>query len=133
MPPCRSNVRPMKVQQSRDGPGTDPTVGFDVREFYTLWLVAVLLYGAGDTITSIAILGLGPGLVEANPLIRTLVQAAGVPGLVAVKLIALIACLFVSLSARRLGGDPLVYYGPPAMLAIVGAFTTAFNARLLGW
>lgn len=123
----------MNADRSNDAAGGAQSARFDVREFYALWLVAVLLYGAGDTVTSIAILGLGEGLVEANPLVRSLVDAAGVPGLVAVKLAALTACLAVSLSSRRFDGDPLVYYGPPAMLAVVGAFTTVYNARLLGW
>lgn len=123
----------MKAHRSNDAPGAAPYARFDVREFYALWLVAVLLYGAGDTVTSIAILAVGEGLVEANPLIHALVGAAGVPGLVAVKLVALTTCLAVSLSSGRVERDPVVYYGPPAMLAVVGAFTTVYNARLLGW
>ena len=115
-----------------DVPGQAPDRSL-VIEFYWLWFLAALTYGAGDTVTSIAILGFNPSVSEANVLIRLLVSRLGFGGLVGLKLAVFSCCLLLSDTPDSLNRGPIGYYAPPIVLTLVGAFTTAYNAHLLGW
>jgi hypothetical protein len=103
---------------------------FDEQEFRRLWLVAVATYGVGDVVTTIALAQFSTALAEGNTALRAALDGFGQGGLVALKLGVLLACLAVSVDAAR-RGDRVLYYLPPALLAVVGAFTTAYNLRLL--
>jgi hypothetical protein len=109
---------------SLDGTPYDPT------EFSWLWVVATTTYGAGDVVTTVALVGFSDSVVEANALLRAAIDTFGLWGLVGFKLAAFFSCLTVSLLGAR-DGDSTLYYGPPAVLALIGAFTTVYNVRLL--
>jgi hypothetical protein len=103
---------------------------FTPEEFTRLWLVASLTYGVGDVVTTIALIRFAPAVAEGNAIVRAAFDAFGESGLVVVKLAAFFLCIGISLySAQR--GDRFGYYLPPAVLAVAGAFTTAFNLRLM--
>jgi len=112
------------VPASLDGTPFDPT------EFSRLWVVSTATYGVGDIVTTIALVGFSDSVNEGNALLRAVIEGFGLWGLVGLKLVAFFACLTVSLYGAR-DADAALYYGPPAMLAVVGAFTTAYNLRLL--
>ncbi|GAB3328184.1 hypothetical protein [Haloplanus salinarum] len=103
---------------------------YDLTEFSRLWFVATTTYGVGDVVTTIALVQFSASVSEANAVLRTAIDAFGLWGLVGLKLLAFLVCLGISLAGAR-DADPLLYYGPPTTLALVGAFTTAYNVRLL--
>jgi len=103
---------------------------FDPAEFSWLWLLSAATYGVGDIVTTIALVRYSAAVAEGNALLRMAIEAFGLSGLVGLKLIAFLTCLAISLYGAR-DADSAIYYGPPAILALVGAFTTAFNLRLL--
>ncbi|MEF8856903.1 MAG: hypothetical protein V5A16_05715 [Haloplanus sp.] len=103
---------------------------FDPTEFSWLWLLSAATYGAGDVVTTIALVQHSEAVAEGNALLRSAIDAFGLSGLVGVKLVTFFVCLAVSLHGAR-DADSALYYGPPAMLAVVGAFTTVYNLRLL--
>lgn len=100
-------------------------------EFYWLWIVATTTYGVGDVVTTVALLYFEASVGEANALVRVATETFGLWGLVGVKLAVFFLCLGLHVFAIRDTDDPVVVYAPPAVLAVVGAFTTAFNLRLL--
>lgn len=103
---------------------------FDPSEFSRLWLLAVTFYGVGDIVTTVAILQQSALVSEANPLLRAVYDSFGLSGFVGLKLAAFGLGIAVSLHGDR-HADRFVYLLPPATLAVVGAFTTALNLRLL--
>ncbi|MFB6194187.1 MAG: DUF5658 family protein [Halobaculum sp.] len=103
---------------------------FSEREFTRLWTVALATYGVGDIVTTLAVIRLTDRIGEANPLVRVAVAQYGETGLIALKLAVFGLCLALSLSSAR-ADDRWGYYLPPALLALVGGFTTALNLRLL--
>ncbi|MXR41855.1 hypothetical protein GRX01_10970 [Halobaculum sp. WSA2] len=103
---------------------------FEDREFSWLWVIATGLYGVGDIVTTLALIGYIPAIDEGNLEMAVAVESFGLVGLIALKAVVFGACLAVSLWGAR-AGDRLVFYTPPALLAVVGAFTTAYNPRLL--
>jgi hypothetical protein len=102
---------------------------FSETEFTRLWFLAAVTYGVGDVVTTIALFG-SPRLQEANVVLSTAIQAFGQVGLVGAKLTVFGLCIAVSLWSAH-AGDRFGYYFPPTALAVTGAFTTAFNLRLL--
>lgn len=100
-------------------------------EFYWLWILATTTYGVGDVVTTLALLYFDSGVREANALVRLAVDSFGLAGLVGLKLAVFFLCLGVQVYAMGDTDDPVVVYAPPAVLAVFGAFTTAFNVRLL--
>lgn len=100
-------------------------------EFYWLWILATTTYGVGDVVTTVALLYFEASVGEANVLVRAAVDNFGLAGLVGLKLAVLVLCLGVQVYAMADTDDWVVLYAPPAVLAVVGAFTTAFNLRLL--
>jgi hypothetical protein len=99
-------------------------------EWYLLWGIALLTYGVGDGLSTIAILST-PGVVETNVLIRWLVGMYGHAGLIGLKLTVFFVCLGVSLYGSRIERDAVLYYAPMVLLTVVGVFTTAVNIGLL--
>lgn len=103
---------------------------FDGTEFSRLWFLSTLTYGVGDIVTTLALLGYDAAVNEGNLLLRVAIESFGLWGLIGLKLFAFFICLGISLYGAR-DADSALYYGPPAMLAVVGAFTTVYNVRLL--
>lgn len=103
---------------------------FDPTEFSWLWLLSAATYGVGDIVTTIALVRYSAAVAEGNVLLRVAIEAFGLSGLVGLKLLAFLMCLAITFQGAR-DADSVLYYGPPVILAVVGAFTTAFNLRLL--
>jgi hypothetical protein len=103
---------------------------FDPAEFSWLWVLSTVTYGVGDVVTTVALVRHSATVREGNALLRAAIEAFGLSGLIGLKLFALFACLAISLYGAR-DADAALYYGPPATLAVVGAFTTVYNLRLL--
>jgi hypothetical protein len=102
----------------------------DRAEFTRLWLVASATYGVGDVVTTIALLEFSTTVREANAIVRASVDLFGQPGFVALKIAVFLACIFISVNGANTE-DRLLYYLPPVVLALFGAFTTSLNIRLL--
>ena len=94
-----------------------------------VWLLALLAYGVGDAATTFAVVA-SPLHAEANPVVARVVAAFGTEGLLALKLAAFSVCSALSLWGG-LRKDPFLRYMPPAVLAAMGATTTAVNLALL--
>lgn len=103
---------------------------FDEREFTRVWLVATATYGVGDVVTTMALFRFSATVYESNALLRRALETFGQAGLVGLKLAVFLVSLAVSVYAAR-RADRFLFYLPPVVLAVVGAFTTAFNVRLL--
>lgn len=106
-------------------------VSLEREEFSRLWLVAAATYGVGDILTTLAIVQYSTAVTEANALVRGAIAAFGTPGFAALKLAVFGLAIGISVYAAREMGDRTLYYAPPVMLAVVGAFTTVYNLRLL--
>ncbi|WP_435118408.1 hypothetical protein [Halolamina sp. C58] len=104
--------------------------GADSREFVLLWAIAAATYGAGDVLTTLVLLYRNPNVVETNALVRAATDAFGPAGLVGLKLGVFLLCLAISVGATG-RDDRALYYLPPVALALIGAFTTSMNLRLL--
>jgi hypothetical protein len=85
-----------------------------------LWVVAVVLFGVGDLVTTLA--GLGLGLAEANALPRHFLRNHGFAGMVALKLLSLGCCRILW---RVLPRPHRI--GVPLGLALLGAWVSAWN------
>lgn len=116
----------------RDALGLDGTP-FEGRtdEFYWLWILATATYGVGDVVSTVALLYFDDAVAEANALVRVAVESFGLAGFVGLKIAVFGVCLGVQVTAMADTDDPVAVYAPPAVLAVFGAFTTAFNVRLL--
>lgn len=100
------------------------------QEFYWLWILATATYGVGDIVTTLTILYFDVGVREANLLMQRAFDGFGQNGIIALKFVIFIACLSISLyAAEKL--DWQLYYAPPVVLTLVGAFVTAHNLRLM--
>ena len=102
---------------------------YDERAFRWLWLIPLATYGVGDIVTTITLLRFTTAVNELNGLIILVVDAFGLPGFVALKLVVFLACLGISLLGAR-GEDPVLYYFPPIVLSLVGTFVTVMNLQL---
>lgn len=91
-----------------------------------LWVLAVALYGVGDTATTIAGLGAAT-VVEAGPIAGPFIERAGVGGLLLLKAGFLAVCALVWSVVRTPGR-----VGIPAALAVVGLVVTSWNLAMLG-
>lgn len=103
---------------------------FSAEEFARLWLIATTTYVVGDSVTTLAIVHHSSTVAEGNLVMAAAIDAFGGAGLVGLKSVAMLFGIAVSLYATR-EQDRLLYYTPPAFLAVVGAFATAYNFRLL--
>lgn len=104
---------------------------FDPAEFYWLWIVVATTYGVGDILTTLAITGARPGVTEANAIVAAAIAQFGPAGLVGIKLGIILTGVAASLYGVAVLGDRMVYYAPPAVLALTGAFATVYNLVLL--
>lgn len=104
---------------------------FDPDTFSRSWLLAVGTYGVGDVVTTIAIVYFVPFYTEANPVVRFAIESFGGGGFLGLKLIVFYVCLGVALWGGVFDDDPLLFYGPPALLTLFGAVVTAMNLGLL--
>lgn len=103
---------------------------FDARTFTRLWLLALATYGVGDVVTTIALIEYSPTVSEANALIRLSIDHLGLLGLVLLKYLAFGVAIGISLLGAA-DADRFLYYLPPIVLSLAGAFTTIYNARLM--
>ncbi len=98
--------------------GTVPVLGGYDRE---LWIVALLLYGIGDTLTTVVGLSAG-GVAEAGPIAKPLIETYGRLALVGIK--AVVFPVFYAVwSILRTPGRVAV----PFALALVGGVVTVWN------
>lgn len=104
---------------------------FSEVSFVRVWMLALVTYGVGDVVTTIALVWFVPGLGEANPLVVFAVATFGGGGYLALKLLAFFASLGISLWAGFQEADPVFFFGPPLLLAAVGAVLTGYNLWLL--
>lgn len=104
---------------------------FDESRFGDLWLVAAATYGVGDVVTTIAIIYFTPLYTEANPVVRFAIETFGGGGFLGLKLLVIYCCIAISLWGGLLDDDPVLFYGPPAVLAVFGLVVTAMNLQLL--
>jgi hypothetical protein len=104
---------------------------FGVDGFSSMWFLAAATYGVGDIVTTIAIVYFSPTLTEANPAIRWAIINFGGGGFLGLKLLVLYACIGISLWGGVLDEDPLLFYGPPALLTVIGVLITGMNLSLL--
>lgn len=98
-------------------------------EFSRLWTVALATYGVGDIVTTIALLNFVERVDEANVLLQSVVTSHGQAGLVGLKFAVFLVGITTSVYGDRVD-DWVIYYLPPTVLAVFGAFATAFNLRL---
>lgn len=99
-------------------------------QFYVLWAIALLTYGLGDTLSTLAIIT-APDLKEANILIQFIVTHYGQAGLIGLKTAVFVGCFAISTYGASGERDAVLYYLPTILLGAVGAFTTIFNLGLL--
>lgn len=113
-------------------PVGDRSTAYRVRtlEFYLLWGVAALTYGVGDFLSTIAAVYLVPGLVEGNPVIATVLEVAGIPGFVAVKIAVFVIAIGVSVRGAN-ANDWITYYAPPIFVTVLGLGLTTWNVSLI--
>jgi hypothetical protein len=102
----------------------------DADEFTALWTLPTLTYGVGDLLTTMTVAYAATAVAEANPVVAAALAYGGVTGFVALKLGVLFCAVALCVRAAR-ANDRLSYYGLPALLAILGAFLTVYNLRLL--
>lgn len=106
-------------------------VSFSAEAFSAAWLFALAAYGVGDVVTTIALVWFSPFHVEANPVIAAAIGAFGGGGFLAVKLLVFYLCIGISVWYGARDDDSLLFYGPPAVLCVLGLVTTGANLALL--
>ena len=100
------------------------------REFYGLWFLAALTYGIGDVVSTLYATVAVPGLIEANPIVGTLLSASGLPGFLLLKLLVLFVLISVSVQGAR-RRERFSYYWPPVVATGIGLLLTGWNVRLV--
>jgi hypothetical protein len=108
----------------------DPAYSVRAVEFYALWAVAALTYGAGDLVSTLAALLTVPGLTEQNPVVATVLREVGVVGFVGLKTLVFLVAIGISVGGAS-NDDRLSYYGPPIFVSAVGTGLTVWNLSLL--
>lgn len=104
---------------------------FHLGSFSAVWIAAFVTYGVGDVLTTFALVYLDPLAGEANPVVRAAIEAFGSGGLVGLKLLVFSVCIGISLRSGLAKRDGLLFYGPPVLLAGIGAVVTLFNLAIL--
>jgi hypothetical protein len=99
-----------------------PVIGGNARE---IWVAAVLLYGIGDTVTTLWGLSVG-GVAEAGPIAKPFIQSYGRYVLVAIKVVVF-AGFYLVWRLLRTPGRVAV----PFALVLVGGVTTLWNAIVI--
>lgn len=100
------------------------------REFFTLWLLAALAYGVGDSVSTIASLRFVPGVGEANPLVASALNNFGFSGFIGVKVVVFVLLFTISVQGAR-AHDRFNYYWPPILATLLGIFLTGWNLWLI--
>ena len=100
------------------------------REFYALWFLAALTYGIGDVVSTLYATVAVPGLIEANPIVGTLLSSSGLPGFLLLKLLVLFVLVSVSVQGAR-QRERFSYYWPPVVATGIGLLLTGWNVRLV--
>ncbi|TKX57045.1 hypothetical protein EXE45_17915, partial [Halorubrum sp. SP9] len=95
------------------------------REFYGLWFLAVLTYGVGDVVSTLYATVAVPGLIEANPIVGTLLSSSGLPGFLLLKLLVLFVLISVSVQGAR-RRERFSYYWPPVVATGIGLLLTGW-------
>ena len=90
-----------------------------------VWVVAILLYGIGDTATTLWGLSVG-GVAEAGPVAKPLIEAYGPHALLFVKAVVFGSFYLVWAGLRTPGRIAV-----PLALALVGGVVTAWNLFLV--
>jgi len=90
-----------------------------------VWVVAILLYGIGDTATTLWGLSVG-GVAEAGPVAKPLIEAYGPRALLLVKAVVFGSFYLVWVMLRTPGRIAV-----PLALALVGGVVTAWNLFLV--
>jgi len=99
-------------------------------EFYGIWLLAALTYGAGDVLSTLyAVFGVR-GIDEANPVVDALLVNFGVPGFLLLKLLVFLVLISVSVQGARTD-DRFSYYWPPVLMTLLGLGLTLWNLSLI--
>ena len=110
--------------------GRTPVYKRRPKEFYGLWLLAALTYGAGDIVSTVYAVFLVPGIEEANPIVDALLQNFGVSGFLLFKLFVFFVLISISVQGARTE-DRFSYYWPPALATLLGAGLTLWNLSLI--
>lgn len=105
----------------------DPLYAEREAEFYWLWIIATTTYGVGDIVTTVAFFYFHPTLTEANLLVRWAMMTFDLAGIIALKLASFVLIIAFTVVLAHLDTHPLLYYTPPAVLAVLGAYLTAWN------
>ena len=99
------------------------------KEFYALWLFAALTYGVGDVLSTIATVISTPGVSEANPAVKTVLENFGLPGFLLLKILVFLVLLSISVQGAR-SNDQFSYYWPPVLSTLLGVALTVWNVWL---
>lgn len=91
----------------------------------SVWVVAILAYGVGDTLTTYVGLRSGRG-AEAGPLAAPLVETYGILGLVGLKVVTL-GLFYLTWRFAR----PPARVAVPLAVAVVGIGVTAWNLAVV--
>jgi len=113
-----------------DAPSPEPVYETRPREFYGLWLLAALAYGAGDIISTVYAVFLVSGVNEANPIVDVILQNFGIGGFLLFKLLVFLILISISVQGARTG-DRFSYYWPPVLATLLGAGLTLWNLSLI--
>ncbi|TKX56689.1 response regulator [Halorubrum sp. SS7] len=120
---------PSGAEMTESG-GGGPLYQTRPREFYGLWFLAVLTYGVGDVVSTLYATVAVPGLIEANPIVGTLLSSSGLPGFLLLKLLVLFVLISVSVQGAR-RRERFSYYWPPVVATGIGLLLTGWNVRLV--
>lgn len=85
-----------------------------------LWVLAVLTFGVGDVVTTVA--GLSLGAVESSPFGELVLRVAGVPGMIVLKAGAFLLFAAIAASAPREW-----QVGVPLGIVLSGTAVTIWN------
>ncbi|WP_256028312.1 DUF5658 family protein [Natronomonas aquatica] len=99
-----------------------PVVGGNDR---WVWIAALLLYGVGDTVTTLWGLSTG-GVTEAGPVAKPLIAAYGHAAILGIKTVVFPSFYLVWRALRTPGRIAV-----PFALAVVGAVVTAWNLLVI--
>jgi len=90
-----------------------------------VWLLAVVFYGIGDTVTTAVGLR-STQTAEAGPVASTFVESAGIAGLVSLKIVFFLASFALWYAVQRPSRVAI-----PLAIAVAGIGVTVWNAVML--
>jgi len=103
-----------------------PTLGSPGAHRWTLWALGLLLFGVGDTVTTVVGLQ-SVHIVELGPLVGPVLGRFGLPGILSLKAAALGACYVL----YRIVPEPHDL-GVPIGITLVGSVVSTWNLSVLG-